>query len=214
MNMIERKKLTTAIAALEHILSIFETGKYSGIPVDPDISKHIEKAKKHLDRYGNSDVDSGLDHIIHAFARIAMAISVGGDAAGSFDGEISVPIRPGDAGYDVKAKETTILQPGRITMVDIGLRLCMRPGLWFKMSSRSSLTRRGCFCVDNTIDATYSGKLFVPVFNASGEDVTLLEKERFAQIVFYNTIHPSLKTGLEEIDGGRGEKGFGSSGRL
>lgn len=213
-DVIEQKKLTFALNKLAELLSVFERGKYSGIPISGDADHHIEKAKKHLLKHGTADHESGIDHIVYAFARLAMAISTGADVAGTYDGDISMPVRAGDAGYDVRSKNRVELVSGRITMVDIGLRLCIKPGLWYRMASRSSLTKRGCFCVDNTIDATYSGKLFVPVYNTMPHDVVLESGERFAQIIFYNTIHPSLSNGLVEIEGGRGEKGFGSSGKL
>ena len=104
---------------------------------------------------------------------------------------------------------------GRV-LVPTGIALAISQGWEGQIRPRSGLALRDGLTVLNTpgtIDSDYRGEVKVLLVNLGSEPVTIRRGDRIAQIVFC----PVARATLRRVDvmpaTGRGEGGFGSSGR-
>lgn len=123
------------------------------------------------------------------------------------------------AGMDLRAnlKETVLLRPFQRVLIPTGITIAIPDGYEGQIRPRSGLAIKYGITVLNspgTIDADYRGEIQVILINLSNEDYIVQNGERIAQLVLakYERIEWQEVSELEESD--RGEKGFGSSGRL
>lgn len=126
----------------------------------------------------------------------------------------------GAAAMDLRAciEAPVTLQPGARTLIKTGLAInMMDPGLVAIVASRSGLSLKHGIRVAQgigVIDADYHGEIGVILAN-DGETPYVIEPgERIAQLMF----QPVAQVGLHyverfSIETGRGEGGFGSTGR-
>lgn len=123
---------------------------------------------------------------------------------------------PGDAGLDLAAAETATIAPGARAAVPTGLALAIPDGWVGLVHPRSGLARRHGLTVLNTpgtIDAGYRGEVLVLLVNLGDEAVRIERGERVAQLVLQRIGH-AIVVEADELDAtGRGEGGFGSTGR-
>ncbi|MBU4565184.1 MAG: dUTP diphosphatase [Desulfarculus sp.] len=122
------------------------------------------------------------------------------------------------AGLDLPAAvdETLTIQPGGIVMVPTGLALAIPPGFEGQVRPRSGLAiKKGVTVVNapGTIDADYRGEVMVGLINLGPEAVEIARGDRVAQLI----IAPVTQAELAETDelpaSGRGQGGFGSTGK-
>ena len=123
------------------------------------------------------------------------------------------------AGMDLRAnlKETVLLRPFQRVLIPTGITIAIPDGYEGQIRPRSGFAIKYGITVLNspgTIDADYRGEIQVILINLSNEDYFVQNGERIAQLVLakYERIEWQEVSELEESD--RGEKGFGSSGRL
>lgn len=132
-----------------------------------------------------------------------------------FDGTEPTRAHPGDAGYDLRAAQHRIIQPGDWTLIATGTRVAMPDSMAGFVHSRSGLALRHGVSVLNgpgVIDAGYRGDIGVILHNAGREPFEVQKGDRIAQIVFQRVEHPVLVA--DDLDSGsRGDAGFGSTGR-
>lgn len=82
---------------------------------------------------------------------------------------------------------------------------------------RSSLGRLHGLTLANSvgvIDSDYRGEILVPIINHGKEPYTVAPNERFAQLVITPVIFPKIAEADELPETERGEKGFGSTGKV
>ncbi|ATB27721.1 dUTP diphosphatase [Melittangium boletus] len=122
------------------------------------------------------------------------------------------------AGMDLRADiegELTIA-PLQRALVPTGLAVGLPPGYEAQVRPRSGLALRHGLTLLNspgTVDADFRGEVQVLLVNLSQEPFTLRRGERIAQLVVAPVCRVSLVE-LEVLDAtGRGEGGFGSTGR-
>src|SRR3954468_10501725 len=120
-----------------------------------------------------------------------------------------------DAGMDLRAVETTTLEPGIPHLVPTGLTIEVPPGYEAQVRPRSGLALKHAISISNapgTIDPGYRGELRVIMINLGREPYTVHVGDRIAQMIVarYEAVE-WLEGGLAES--GRGTGGFGSSGR-
>lgn len=136
-------------------------------------------------------------------------------------GEAHEPSRAhaGDAGYDLRSVEEATLAPGDRALVRTGISVAIPEGYAGLVLPRSGLAVRHGISLVNTpglIDSGYRGEIQVPLINHDRE--TSFEVEvgmRIAQLVFVraaDVVFSEVEL-LEAGADGRGEGGFGSSGR-
>ncbi|MEE8487013.1 MAG: dUTP diphosphatase [Gemmatimonadota bacterium] len=150
------------------------------------------------------------------------------------------PARDGDAGIDLVACESIILEPGQRAAVSAGIRIALPPGIEAQVRPRSGRSLKEGLTVINapgTIDPGYRGPIKVLLMNAAaamdpadleGAPEDLAERlrdglrrravhvrrgERIAQLVFARFERPMIEL-TDHIDEGtpRGADGFGSTG--
>lgn len=118
--------------------------------------------------------------------------------------------RESDAGYDVTTPVVIRIQPGKSELVPLGIRVNCPRGYFYEIRSRSS----GLDVRENTIDATYTGELYVRLYNRTDEMYRAEVGDRIAQLVFLPQIHAQFKV-MEKFttdQDARGDAGWGSSG--
>jgi dUTP pyrophosphatase len=135
--------------------------------------------------------------------------------------EAGVPERAhlGDAGYDLRSVEAVDLAPGARALARTGSSVAIPEGYAGLVLPRSGLAVRHGISLVNTpglIDSGYRGEIQVPLINHDREETFLIEEgTRIAQLVLVRAaaaVFTEVEF-LESTTGGRGEGGFGSSGR-
>lgn len=126
--------------------------------------------------------------------------------------------RPGDAGIDLMARVSTVVQPGGgRALVPTGVAVSLPEGCAGFVLPRSGLAlRHGVTCLNSPglIDSGYRGELKVILVNTDPvEPFGLQRGERIAQLV----VMAVQQVRLVEVDSlepsTRGDQGFGSTGR-
>ena len=126
--------------------------------------------------------------------------------------------RPGDAGIDLMARVSTVIEPGGgRALVPTGVAVSLPEGCAGFVLPRSGLAlKHGVTCLNTPglIDSGYRGELKVILVNTDPlQPFTLERGERIAQLVVMAV--PQVR--LVEVDSldpsTRGDQGFGSTGR-
>jgi dUTP pyrophosphatase len=123
----------------------------------------------------------------------------------------------GSAGMDLRARidEPLTLAPMGRALVPTGVFIELPPGYEAQVRSRSGLAvRHGIACVNGvgTIDPDYRGELLVPMINLGGEEYTISDGDRVAQMIVakYERVVWEEAARLGETT--RGSGGFGHTG--
>ena len=121
------------------------------------------------------------------------------------------------AGYDIRSSEADfLLEPGEARAVRTGLILELPSGLECQIRPRSGLALKHGVTLPNapgTIDPDYRGELKVILLNQGRQAVQMSRGERIAQLVFARFEAPDVIEVAELSESGRGQGGFGSTGR-
>jgi dUTP pyrophosphatase len=126
--------------------------------------------------------------------------------------------RPGDAGLDLRCVDAFRLWPGERATVPTGVAVAMPPGVAGLVVPRSGLAARHGISLVNSpglIDPSYRGEIRVVLVNLGDARFEAAAGDRIAQLVLVPVIVPEVSV-VEELPpspDGRGENGFGSSGR-
>jgi dUTP pyrophosphatase len=126
----------------------------------------------------------------------------------------------GSAGLDLRAclDEPVILGPGETQLIPSGLAVSIAdPGLAAVVIPRSGLGMKHGIVLSNLvglIDSDYHGEIGIGVWNRSGRPFTIRPGDRVCQLVFLPVVQAEFSI-VEHFtaDSGRGEGGFGSTGR-
>ena len=131
--------------------------------------------------------------------------------AGAF---IEAP-REGDAGFDIRAAENSIIEPGEQKLVSTGLKASI-PFAWVGLiKDRSSMAVKGIRSHAGVIDASYRGEIKVLLSNAGSESYHIEAGDKVAQMVVIPHLMESIEVDSEDKlgDTSRGSGGFGSTGK-
>ena len=123
----------------------------------------------------------------------------------------------GSAAVDLRnAGETVVLQPMERRLIPTGLAFALPEGTEAQIRPRSGLAlKRGISIINTpcTIDSDYRGEIRIPLINFDAQPQELLHGERIAQLLIARVV----RIDWNEVDAlptsGRGEGGFGSTGR-
>ena len=134
------------------------------------------------------------------------------------DAIIPVYAKPGDAGADLVAAESVVLDPGGgRALISTGIAIAIPEGFAGFVQPRSGLAlKHGITCLNTPglIDSGYRGELKVLLINTDPNDAFEINKgERIAQLVIQKVEECIFQEDKELPDSERGETGFGSSGR-
>jgi len=125
----------------------------------------------------------------------------------------------GSSGMDIRAHltEPVILNPLERKLIPTGLFIELPKGYEAQIRPRSGLAlKHGITCLNTpgTIDSDYRGEVKVLLINLSGEEQTISNNERIAQMVICSVEKAALIV-VGKIDSTeRGSGGFGHTGRL
>jgi len=131
---------------------------------------------------------------------------------------ISLPeyATPFSAGADIRASETAVLLPGERASIPTGLRIELPEGYEAQVRPRSGLAIRHGVTILNapgTIDCDYRGEIRVLLINHGREPFTIEPGDRIAQFVVAPVSRIVWQQAESLEESGRGEGGFGSTGR-
>ena len=124
----------------------------------------------------------------------------------------------GAAGADLRActDDAVSIAPGETVLIPTGIAVEIPAGYVGLVYARSGLaSKRGLAPANKVgvIDSDYRGEIFVPLHNHSNESACVEPGERIAQLVITPVLTPEFVV-AEDLSGtGRGENGFGSTGR-
>ncbi|MBE6365175.1 MAG: dUTP diphosphatase [Lentisphaerae bacterium] len=121
-----------------------------------------------------------------------------------------------DAAFDLRSRVDAVLFPGRSTLIPAGFKIELPVGFEAQIRPRSGLALKHDLMLTNspgTVDAGYRGEVGVIMFNAGKEEFEIKRGERIAQMVICKLPEVILCRSGNLSESGRGEGGFGSSGR-
>ncbi|HRV97171.1 MAG TPA: dUTP diphosphatase [Aminobacteriaceae bacterium] len=120
------------------------------------------------------------------------------------------------AGADLRSAEDMLLLPGERTSVGTGIRIELPEGYEAQIRPRSGLAIRHGVTILNapgTIDSDYRGEIRILLVNLGKDPFTIVAGDRIAQLV----VAPVARVEWREDETlgltGRGEGGFGSTGK-
>jgi dUTP pyrophosphatase len=123
----------------------------------------------------------------------------------------------GDAGADIYSRIDFTLAPGERALVPTGIAIALPDGFVALVHPRSGLAiKHGVTMVNapGTVDAAYRGELQCILINHDPkESITFKRGDRIAQLVFQRVERADFVEVTSLPGSGRGEGGFGSTGR-
>ena len=121
-----------------------------------------------------------------------------------------------DAAYDLRSRCDIVLEPGVSTLVPTGVYIELPVGYEAQIRPRSGLALKHDLMLTNspgTIDAGYRGEVGIIMYNGGRENFSVKRGERIAQMVICQLPEVTLRAAENLSESGRGEGGFGSSGK-
>ena len=133
----------------------------------------------------------------------------------------SIPLpsyaKGGDAGADIVSRIDITLKPGERALVPTGISIALPDGYAAFVHPRSGLAiKHGVTMVNapGTVDAGFRGELQCIMINHDpSESITFHRGDRIAQLVFQKVERADFIEVQSLPGSGRGEGGFGSTGR-
>lgn len=122
--------------------------------------------------------------------------------------------RPGDAGMDLFAQNTTVIKAGEKVTIGTGIAMEFPDeyvGLVWEKSGLASV--HGLVVLGGVMDAGYRGEYIVSLINLSKEDYILEKGHKVAQVLFQEVEHPEIVETDGLSDSHRGVGRFGSTGK-
>jgi dUTP pyrophosphatase len=127
-----------------------------------------------------------------------------------------LPVRgsAGSSGYDLIAPDDIVIRAHAIVVVHSGLSIELPDDTWeCQVRGRSSMSKRGLWVANGTVDSDYRGVIGATVMNVTNTDQKISAGDRYAQIVFARVEHPLWIQVSDLTTTVRGTGGFGSTGR-
>jgi dUTP pyrophosphatase len=123
-----------------------------------------------------------------------------------------------DAGYDLSTVEGFTLWPSGRRTVGTGVAIALPPGVAGLVTPRSGLAALHGITIVNApglVDPGYRGELRVTLLNTGDAPYAARPGDRIAQLVLVPFVAPDVQVvdGLDDAPDGRGDLGFGSTGR-
>jgi dUTP pyrophosphatase len=122
---------------------------------------------------------------------------------------------PGDAGADMHAAESVVLEPGARALLGTGVAIALPDGYAAFVHPRSGLAHKHGITIVNapgTVDAGYRGEIKVNLLNTGSEPHRIEVGDRIAQLVVQRVERVRFIE-VERLPGSdRGESGHGSTG--
>jgi dUTP pyrophosphatase len=135
-----------------------------------------------------------------------------------YEGELPRPISPGSAGLDLTAHLGAPLEiePGGRRLIPAGIALAIPTGFEGQVRPRSGLALRHGVTVLNspgTIDSDYRGQVQIILVNLGADPFVVKPGDRIAQLIIAPVTAVRWQETKDLPETGRGEGGFGHSGK-
>lgn len=130
---------------------------------------------------------------------------------------------PSAAGFDLHAPYDLSIPGWSVRTISTGIRVTPPGGHYIMITGRSGLSQQGILTISGTVDPDYTGDVGVMLFNTQPQPYEVLRDQRIAQMipiraaidctsVVMNQSDLVIQDHLARAAGGRGARGFGSSG--
>jgi dUTP pyrophosphatase len=123
---------------------------------------------------------------------------------------------PGSSGFDARAAEGCVINPGDVEKILLGFAMEMPPGWECQIRSRSGFSTNHKVIMVNgigTVDSDYRGPVMASMMNLGNRPVTIVKGDKIAQLVFQRVPTVGLSVVDELTETTRGDGGFGSTGK-
>lgn len=118
-----------------------------------------------------------------------------------------------DAGLDLRTpKAVTVPAYGNVTM-DTGVHVALPHGCAGLLVSKSGLNVKHDITSTGLVDEGYTGSIVVKLYNHGGEDYAFEAGDKVSQLVVLPVVCEPLEQVATFNRTGRGDNGFGSTGR-
>lgn len=120
-----------------------------------------------------------------------------------------------DAGLDLYCPvgQAQIVPAKESAVFDTGVHIELPLGTAGMVKSKSGLNVKHGLTSEGVVDVSYSGSIVVKLYNHSGYDYEVKEGDKISQLVIVPILTPDLELVDELKVEGRGDNGFGSTGR-
>ena len=119
-----------------------------------------------------------------------------------------------DAGLDIRAKSDAVVRAGQSMTFHTGVHVELPPGTCGLLVSKSGLNVRHDITSTGLIDEGYTGEIVVKLINHGFEDYQVRAGDKISQMVVIPIWHDPVIEIVDDLpETGRGNNGFGSSGR-
>ena len=121
-----------------------------------------------------------------------------------------------DAGLDLRANESRIIKPHSARTIDTGVHVQLPPGTAGLLVSKSGLDANFHITSTGLIDEGYRGAIRVTMHNDGDMPFVVDHGQKISQLVVLPVLYEGVEIvdKLDESEDGRGEDGFGSTGRF
>ena len=130
-------------------------------------------------------------------------------------GHAPVKAHTTDAGYDLVATVTQVLEPGQRARIPTGLHIGLPPNTVGYICPRSGLAAKHRVTVLNApgvIDPGYTGEILVNLINLGHLPYTIQRGDRIAQLIIHHTVEVDWQHVIKLESTERGAHGHGSTG--
>lgn len=122
--------------------------------------------------------------------------------------------KAGDAGFDLYAREDTVLRPGVPTAVPSGVAIELPAGYVSLVWDKSGLAiKQGLKVLGGVIDSQYRGEYMVGMINLTDTEYVFSKGDKIAQVLIQKVEQATFEFVEELSETERGATGFGSSGK-
>ncbi len=122
--------------------------------------------------------------------------------------------KSGDAGFDVYARERTVMSPGVQSAIPTGVCIELPTGYVALVWDKSGLAiKNGLKTLGGVIDAEYRGEYMIGMINLSDTEYVFEKGDKVAQVLIQKVEQATFEVVDELSDTERGTTGFGSSGK-
>jgi len=120
----------------------------------------------------------------------------------------------GDAGMDLYIIDDKVLNPGEWHAFSTGIAMEIPEGFVGLIWDKSGLASKfGLHVLAGVVDSSYRGEVKVVVYNLSQKPYQFKKGEQVAQMIIQPCLNADIKMVNKLSNTGRGQGGFGSTGR-
>ena len=119
-----------------------------------------------------------------------------------------------DAGLDLYSAENFVLKPGERRAIETGVKMEIPEGYVGLVWDKSGLAvNDGIKTMAGVIDSGYRGEIKIVLINLGEKNFEIKKGQKIAQMLIQKIEHPEIEIVEFLSESGRGESGFGSTGK-